>query len=61
MELCPYCDGEGENLDMARCTDCNGTGLLGEVEHEDGPMIDWCEHGKMLVCEECAKRHQSTE
>lgn len=25
---------------------------------DDGPMIDWCEHGKMLVCEECAKRHQ---
>lgn len=28
MSLCPYCDGEGENLDMARCTDCDGSGFL---------------------------------
>jgi hypothetical protein len=25
---------------------------------DDGPMIDWCEHGNMLVCEECAKSHR---
>ena len=31
MELCPYCDGEGVNLDMARCTDCGGIGLVGDV------------------------------
>jgi hypothetical protein len=28
--------------------------------HTDEPMINWCEHGKMLVCEECAERHRST-
>jgi hypothetical protein len=26
----------------------------------DEPMITWCEHGKILVCEECAKRHRPT-
>lgn len=34
MRLCPYCDGEGENLDMARCMDCDGTGILEEPERE---------------------------
>lgn len=29
---------------------------------DDGkPMISWCEHGNLLVCEECAKRHRPTE
>lgn len=27
----------------------------------DGPMITFCEHGNMLQCDECAKRHLSTE
>lgn len=26
---------------------------------DDAPMINWCEHGNMLVCEECAERHRS--
>jgi hypothetical protein len=30
-------------------------------DDDGGPMIDECEHGKVLVCEECAKRHRSTE
>lgn len=29
---------------------------------DDGnPMISWCEHDNLLVCEECAKRHRQTE
>jgi DnaJ-class molecular chaperone len=35
MNICPYCDGEGENLDMARCADCEGTGFVLEVEHDE--------------------------
>lgn len=27
---------------------------------DPSPMINWCEHGKMLVCKECAERHRPT-
>lgn len=34
MNICPYCDGEGENLDMMTCSDCEGTGVVKELEEE---------------------------
>lgn len=35
MNLCPLCDGEGVNLDMARCIECDGTGFVKEFDPEE--------------------------
>lgn len=60
MNVCPYCDGEGENLDMARCMDCEGSGILfdGEIAEEENECF-YC-HGsgkdeldEMGVCKPC--------
>lgn len=58
MDICPYCDGEGDNLDMARCTDCDGSGFIREIEHDDSECF-YCdgtgkdELDEMGVCKPC--------
>jgi DnaJ-class molecular chaperone len=58
MSLCPYCDGEGENLDIARCTDCEGTGFVLEIEREESEC-HYCqgsgkdELDELGICKSC--------
>jgi len=42
LQLCPYCDGTGNDVLMADCIWCHGTGCIDVNEDNGLPICDDC-------------------